>query len=129
VASRGLDVDGISHVFNYDLPLEPETYVHRIGRTGRAGAAGIAVSFCSHDERSQLRDIEQLIDRAIEVDPASPGNRPAEPAHHGRPRKFSAGGKPHRKHGARPKHAAGSSGRPHKFSHKGRKRKPAAAGA
>jgi ATP-dependent RNA helicase RhlE len=48
VAARGIDVDSVSHVFNYDLPNEPETYVHRIGRTGRAGTAGVAVSFCDH---------------------------------------------------------------------------------
>ncbi len=52
IASRGIDVDGISHVFNYDLTREPETYVHRIGRTGRAGASGVAVSFCDGDERT-----------------------------------------------------------------------------
>ncbi|MEM8756832.1 MAG: DEAD/DEAH box helicase [Planctomycetota bacterium] len=61
VAARGLDVDGITHVFNFNLPNEPEAYVHRIGRTGRAGAVGSAVSFCSKDERSYLRAIERLI--------------------------------------------------------------------
>jgi ATP-dependent RNA helicase RhlE len=61
VAARGLDVDMISHVFNMDLPMEPEAYVHRIGRTGRAGATGIAVSFCDSQERGLLRDIERLI--------------------------------------------------------------------
>ncbi|MGD9791327.1 MAG: DEAD/DEAH box helicase [Phycisphaerales bacterium] len=60
VAARGLDVDGISHVFNYNLPMEPEAYVHRIGRTGRAGATGHAISFCSGDERGLLRAIERL---------------------------------------------------------------------
>ncbi|MGF1504423.1 MAG: DEAD/DEAH box helicase [Chloroflexi bacterium] len=60
VAARGIDVDDISHVIQYDLPNEPETYVHRIGRTGRAGAAGIALAFCARDERSYLRDIERL---------------------------------------------------------------------
>jgi ATP-dependent RNA helicase RhlE len=61
IAARGLDVDDISHVVNYDLTREPETYVHRIGRTGRAGAAGTAVSFCSTEERTSLRDIERLL--------------------------------------------------------------------
>ena len=61
VAARGLDVDGVSHVFNYDLPLEPEAYVHRIGRTGRAGATGIAVAFCGLEERGLLRAIERQI--------------------------------------------------------------------
>ncbi|NUQ00855.1 MAG: DEAD/DEAH box helicase, partial [Armatimonadetes bacterium] len=67
VAARGIDVDGVTHVINYDLPLEPESYVHRIGRTGRAGAAGTAVTFCSAEERGQLRDVEQLIRQSIPV--------------------------------------------------------------
>ncbi len=67
IAARGIDVDDISHVFNYDLPNEPQTYVHRIGRTARAGAGGDAVSFCSAPERDYLRDIERLIRRAIPV--------------------------------------------------------------
>ncbi|HET7679129.1 MAG TPA: DEAD/DEAH box helicase [Xanthobacteraceae bacterium] len=61
IAARGIDVDGISHVINYDLPNVPESYVHRIGRTARAGAEGIAISFCSRDEAPFLRDIERLI--------------------------------------------------------------------
>ncbi|MCA9244207.1 MAG: DEAD/DEAH box helicase [Phycisphaerales bacterium] len=60
VAARGLDVDGITHVFNFNLPMEPEAYVHRIGRTGRAGATGQAISFCSRDERALLLAIERL---------------------------------------------------------------------
>ncbi|MEI8243712.1 MAG: DEAD/DEAH box helicase [bacterium] len=68
IAARGIDVDGITHVINYELPNEPETYVHRIGRTARAGAAGDAVSFCSAEERDYLRDIERLLRRAIDVD-------------------------------------------------------------
>ncbi len=60
VAARGLDVDNITHVFNYDLPNEPEAYVHRIGRTGRAGAKGVAISFCDRSERGYLRAIERL---------------------------------------------------------------------
>ena len=68
LAARGLDVDGISHVVNYDLPHEPETYVHRIGRTGRAGATGIAVSFCDNDERKHLMAIERLIRKRLNVD-------------------------------------------------------------
>src|SRR5687768_2294842 len=65
VASRGIDVDDISHVFNYDLTHEPETYVHRIGRTARAGAEGHAVSFCDTEERPYLRAIEKLIRKSI----------------------------------------------------------------
>jgi ATP-dependent RNA helicase RhlE len=60
IAARGIDVDDISHVVNYDLPNEPESYVHRIGRTGRAGANGTAFSFCAADERNYLRSIERL---------------------------------------------------------------------
>jgi ATP-dependent RNA helicase RhlE len=60
IAARGIDVSGVSHVFNFDLPHVPEQYVHRIGRTARAGAAGIAVAFCSDEEKPLLRDIEKL---------------------------------------------------------------------
>jgi ATP-dependent RNA helicase RhlE len=65
IAARGIDVDGISHVINYDLPNIPESYVHRIGRTARAGADGIAISFCDGEERAFLRDIEKLIRMSI----------------------------------------------------------------
>ncbi len=65
IAARGLDVDGVSHVINFDVPHEPETYVHRIGRTGRAGATGKALSLCDSAERSDLRAIEKLINRRI----------------------------------------------------------------
>jgi ATP-dependent RNA helicase RhlE len=65
IAARGIDVTGISHVFNFDMPHEPESYVHRIGRTARAGAEGIAISFCDHEEFGQLRGIERLINIAI----------------------------------------------------------------
>lgn len=67
VAARGIDIDGITHVINFDLPNEPENYVHRIGRTGRAGADGVAISFCSSAERSDLRAIEQLIGQRVPV--------------------------------------------------------------
>ncbi|MCJ7525839.1 MAG: DEAD/DEAH box helicase [Candidatus Aminicenantes bacterium] len=70
IAARGLDVDGISHVINYDLPVEPEVYIHRIGRTARAGAGGDAVSFCSASERDFLRSIEKLIRVGVPVDTA-----------------------------------------------------------
>jgi ATP-dependent RNA helicase RhlE len=61
IAARGIDVEGISHVVNFDLPNIPESYVHRIGRTARAGADGVAISFCDAEERAYLRDIERLI--------------------------------------------------------------------
>ncbi len=67
VASRGLDIDGITHVFNYDLPFENEDYIHRIGRTGRAGAEGVAVSFCATHEKGVLKEIEALIGFPIAV--------------------------------------------------------------
>ncbi len=66
IAARGLDVEDISHVINYDLTPEPETYVHRIGRTGRAGASGTAVSFCTSQEHADLRAIERLISAPLQ---------------------------------------------------------------
>jgi len=68
IASRGIDVQGVSHVFNYDLPNIPESYVHRIGRTGRAGLEGIAIAFCDETETEYLPDIQTLIGEAIPVD-------------------------------------------------------------
>ena len=65
VAARGLDVDDITHVINYDLPVEAETYVHRIGRTARAGANGDAISFCCAEERAYLREIERLLGKSV----------------------------------------------------------------
>ncbi|MCK5845826.1 MAG: DEAD/DEAH box helicase [Bacteroidales bacterium] len=67
IAARGIDVSGLSLVVNYDLPSVPETYVHRIGRTGRASASGIAISFCQPDERAFLKDIQKLISKKIDV--------------------------------------------------------------
>jgi ATP-dependent RNA helicase RhlE len=67
IAARGIDVEELSMVVNYDLPNVPETYVHRIGRTGRASASGIALSFCSTEEKSDLRDIQKLIGQTIPV--------------------------------------------------------------
>ena len=67
IAARGIDIDELSHVINFDLPNVPETYVHRIGRTGRAGKTGIAISFCDTDEREELRDIQKLIGKPVPV--------------------------------------------------------------
>jgi ATP-dependent RNA helicase RhlE len=67
IAARGIDIDNISHVINFELPNEPESYVHRIGRTARAGTDGTAFSFCAADERNYLHDIERLIGMKIDV--------------------------------------------------------------
>jgi ATP-dependent RNA helicase RhlE len=103
IAARGIDVDGISHVINYDLPNVPESYVHRIGRTARAGAEGIAISFCDAEEGPFLRDIEKLIRMAI---PAT-----GEPQRTRAPQRPGAGGHRAGQHrqgqGQRPAHRAG----------------------
>jgi ATP-dependent RNA helicase RhlE len=67
IASRGIDVDKLSHVINYEIPEQAETYVHRIGRTGRAGSTGVAMSFCAHEEMNYLKDINKLIKKNIAV--------------------------------------------------------------
>lgn len=87
IAARGIDIDNISHIINYDMPNEAETYVHRIGRTARAGAAGTAYSFCAADERDFLRAIERLTRKNIEV-------------------------MDHKFHSEKAKHATGSAARP-----------------
>jgi ATP-dependent RNA helicase RhlE len=77
IAARGVDVDGITHVINFELPDEPESYVHRIGRTARAGASGVALSFCDAEERDNLRAIERLIRVPVRVvgdHPFAPGS-------------------------------------------------------
>ncbi len=84
IAARGIDIDGLTHVINFDLPNVPETYVHRIGRTGRAGASGKAISFCDHEEKEYLRDIQKLIRREVPVEKGHPfemvgGPKKAEP--------------------------------------------------
>jgi len=95
IAARGIDVDGVSHVINYDLPNIPESYVHRIGRTARAGADGIAISFCDHEEAPFLRDIERLIRMSIPSTDKRTGERPAHrPAQHNAGNRN--GGRPHR---------------------------------
>ena len=76
VAARGIDVDGITHVVNFDMPHEPESYIHRIGRTGRAGAEGVALSFCSDGERGELRAIEKLIGRKLSAAAEYSDSRP-----------------------------------------------------
>lgn len=79
IAARGIDIDELSHVLNYELPNIPETYVHRIGRTGRAGAAGTAFSFCESEERAYLHDIQKLIGKQIPVTTGHPFEADQEP--------------------------------------------------
>jgi superfamily II DNA/RNA helicase len=95
IAARGIDVDGVSHVVNYDLPNIPESYVHRIGRTARAGADGVAISFCDHEEAAYLRDIERLIRMSI---PSTDKRTGRAPAH--RPTQQNNGNR----HNGRPQH-------------------------
>ncbi len=80
IAARGIDVDGITHVINFDIPNIAESYVHRIGRTARAGADGIAISFCARDERAYLRDIERLTRQPLTVVGGQPAGKPHQPA-------------------------------------------------
>ena len=67
IAARGIDIDELALVINYEIPNIPETYVHRIGRTGRAGASGKAISFCDKEEQAYIRDIQKLIGLQIPV--------------------------------------------------------------
>ncbi len=80
VAARGIDIDGVSHVINYELPNVPEAYVHRIGRTARAGASGIAISLCDPSERGLLKDIERLIGRPLDAGKADGNDAAARSA-------------------------------------------------
>ncbi|MGZ8337788.1 MAG: DEAD/DEAH box helicase [Allosphingosinicella sp.] len=120
IAARGIDVEAVTHIVNYELPNVPETYVHRIGRTARAGAAGEALSFCDAAERAYLRDIEKLVRQPIEViaaprpvpaartvapTPAKPAaDSPVKPA-------TKPAAKPHAKPAAKPKAEAGAPAR------------------
>jgi len=122
IASRGIDVSGVSHVFNYDLPNISESYVHRIGRTGRAGLEGVAIAFCDEGEAEYLRDIEKLIGKSLPVDrdhawhsigTVSEPPKPRKRQFHGsRSNRSGRGGKPApRREGPRPKKAkSGASG-------------------
>jgi ATP-dependent RNA helicase RhlE len=75
VASRGIDIDGVSHVINYDMPVDPESYVHRIGRTARAGCDGVAISLCTPEEQGELRAIERFIGKRIVVKDSGESDR------------------------------------------------------
>jgi ATP-dependent RNA helicase RhlE len=135
IAARGIDVDGISHVVNFDLPNVPETYVHRIGRTARAGAEGIAISLVAGgEEMAYLRDIEKLIRIALpREDRRTPGHREAAPA----PSQHRGARSAPRAHGTRANDAApaskgprrrrrpgGNSGAPQTNRHEGNRHEP-----
>jgi ATP-dependent RNA helicase RhlE len=122
IASRGIDVDQVTHVVNFDLPHEPETYVHRIGRTGRAGFSGIAFSFCDREERDDLRQIERLLRKPIPVRPLPTDLADAAPSEgetHGEDRGPRHGSRPQ---GGRPQHGRPSHGRPQSRRGEGRQR-------
>jgi ATP-dependent RNA helicase RhlE len=107
IAARGIDIDDISHIVNFDLPNEPETYVHRIGRTARAGATGIAVSFCDSEERSYLKSIERLIRKEIPVRKDHPTYPARSPVDELVQRSGGAGaGRPSQQHHQQPRHHA-----------------------
>ncbi|TWU00421.1 ATP-dependent RNA helicase RhlE [Botrimarina colliarenosi] len=129
IAARGLDINNVTHIVNFDLPEVAETYVHRIGRTARAGAEGSAVSFCCGDERGLLRQIERLMKMSIPVEPTITGFEPTEPVNNGPlkkkggggggrgrqagprgPVKLQTSGKPRRPRKAKPSGGSGSSG-------------------
>jgi ATP-dependent RNA helicase RhlE len=107
IAARGIDVDNVSHVVNYELPHEPETYVHRIGRTGRAGMTGKAVSLCDHEERPRLQAIERLLRKSIPVRNDLPELPHVEPASESRERN---GGGSRSPQGRPPRHRSGEGG-------------------
>lgn len=117
VAARGIDIDGVSHVINFDMPVEPESYVHRIGRTARAGAAGIAISFCTPTERTELLAIEKIIERRLETE------EPFGPIRfEDKPKKATRGNSR-----SRHQNSGRASAKPGKPKRKPRRRKPAAA--
>ena len=92
IAARGIDVDSLTHVINYELPNIPETYVHRIGRTGRAGASGIAFSFCEEEEKPFLKDIQKLIGKIIPIADENPYELVGKPVGLPEPKPVSSGG-------------------------------------
>jgi superfamily II DNA/RNA helicase len=115
IAARGIDVDGVSHVFNYDMPNIPESYVHRIGRTARAGAEGIAISFVDHEEAPYLRDIERLIRMAIPSENRrnGPAPRGAQANSHARNNGHNGHGRNNRNNGHRGNNGRGHQNRDH----------------
>ncbi len=129
IAARGIDVEELSHVFNYDLPEIPETYVHRIGRTGRAGLGGVAISFCNQEEKPLLRDIQKLIGRQVPLVnehpyPLMETDIPAKTAVTGRQpkgRQSSGSGKDEKRRGVKNGERRGSGKPEHKRPHRRKK--------
>ncbi len=107
IAARGIDVDELAHVINFDMPNIPETYVHRIGRTGRAGAEGTALSFCDFEEKAYLADIEKLIRKKVPVIEEHP--YPMQQFHANKSSKDAGWGKPKNTRGRAAQHAGGFS--------------------
>ena len=107
IAARGIDVPNITHVINYELPDDPENYVHRIGRTGRNGASGVAITLCGGDERGKLRDVERLIRRTLPVSGELNSAEAALPDAKVKPRGQAAQGQPRREGQQRPQRNAG----------------------
>jgi ATP-dependent RNA helicase RhlE len=119
VAARGIDIDGVSHVVNFDMPVEPEAYVHRIGRTGRAGADGIAISFCTAEERSELLAIEKLIGERLRIE----NPEKSFPTHVSSGKISQRGSRPMRGRNSGNRGSASATSKPRRFSH-GKKSKP-----
>ena len=133
IAARGIDIDQVSHVINFDLPNVPESYVHRIGRTARAGASGIAISFCDREERAYLRDIEKLTRQKLPIreNPLGADYVPSqERPPHSKPRRPApaAGGRPHSDGARKAASKAPSKAPAHATSHAPASSKPKGAG-
>jgi ATP-dependent RNA helicase RhlE len=106
IAARGIDIDSVTHVINFDLPNDPDTYVHRIGRTARAGSAGQAISFCDEEEREYLFDIEKIIRKLVDVEVDHPYHaQDIEEATKSVPRQNNNRSSPRLNSGKRPKHS------------------------
>ena len=114
IAARGIDIDQLPFVINFDLPNIPETYVHRIGRTGRAGASGAAYSFCDYEEKAFLKDIEKLIGKSIPVIETHP--YPMQQFHANKTSKDAGWGKPNNTRGRAPREGGQNGGQKRRFS-------------
>jgi ATP-dependent RNA helicase RhlE len=113
IAARGIDVDELAHVINFEIPNIPETYVHRIGRTGRAGASGAAYSFCDYEEKVFLKDIEKLIGKTIPVIESHP--YPMQQFHANKTSKDAGWGKPNNVRGRAPREGGQNGGQKRRF--------------